>query len=88
MEIEMGVIRDKQGIYDGLLQGRSLEHQLAVCYTDDGKLLVKICSVVSIDGNQKKARVTLRSQADHPGHETTIDLDDIQSIYPIRDFFK
>ena len=88
MEIRAGVIRDKQGIYKGLLQSRSLDHQLAICYSEAGKLLVKICSVINIAGDQNRGRVTLRSPSDNPETETTIDLNNIQSIYPISDFIK
>jgi hypothetical protein len=88
MEIQMGVIRDKQGIYAGLLQSQSMAHQLAVCYNSDGKLIVKICNVVDIAGENEEAMITLRTQLEDPATETIVHLDHIESIYPIRDFVK
>lgn len=88
MEIQMGVIRDKQGIYAGLLQSQSTAHQLAVCYNIDGKLIVKICTVVDIAGDQDEAVITLRTQSENPATETVVPLSHIESIYPIRDFLK
>ena len=84
----MGVIRDKQGIYAGLLQSQSMAHQLAVCYNNEGKLIVKICTVLDIAGEKEEAKITLRTQPDDPGTETVVPLNHIESIYPIRDFLK
>jgi hypothetical protein len=88
MEVHRGVIQDKQGIYAGLLKSQSLNHQLAVCYNDGGKLIVKICTVVHIVGSQEEGSVVLRSQPDDANSETVVPLENIQSIYPIRDFMK
>jgi hypothetical protein len=87
-EVHVGVIRDKQGIYAGLLQSHSSNHQLAVCYNSEGKLIVKICTVMNIMGGKADGTVILRSQPDDANSEITIKLDDIESIYPIRDFIK
>ena len=84
----MGVIRDKQGIYAGLLQSQATARQLAVCYNSDGKLIVKICTVVGFTGGQDEGKVTLRTQSNDPATETVIPLSYIQSIYPISDFVK
>lgn len=86
MEIQMGVIRDRPGIYAGLLQSLSLAHQLAVCYNSDGKLLVKICTVVGITGENDGQMVALRTEPGNPSTETVVPLNRIESIYPIRDF--
>jgi hypothetical protein len=88
MEIQMEVIRDKEGIYAGLLQSQSMAHQLAVCYNSDGKLIVKICTVVDIAGDKDNAMIRLRSQADIPANEVIVPVTHIESIYPIRDFVK
>lgn len=84
MEIHFGVVRDKQGIHSGLLQSRSHHRQLAVCYSSEGKLIVKICIVKSFDTRKDGTWVMLRSPDDDS--ETEVPLDHIQSIYPIRDF--
>lgn len=86
MEIHLGVIRDKQEIYAALLQSQALNRQLAICYNSGGKLLVKICTVANVTGRGVASRVTISSQPNTGGDETTITLDDIQSIYPICDF--
>lgn len=88
MEIQMGVIRDRPGIYAGLLQSLSLARQLAVCYNSDGKLIVKICTVVGISGENDKRMVALRTDPENPSTETVVPLNLIESIYPIRDFLK
>jgi hypothetical protein len=85
MEIHFGVVRDKQGIQSGLLESRSTHRQLAVCYSSDGKLIVKICIVKDIDHRHDGTWVTLLSP-DGNNSETNILLEHIQSIYPIRDF--
>ena len=85
MEIHFGIVRDKQGIYAGLLESRSRHRQLAVCYNSDGKLIVKICLVKRIDRRKDGTWVTLISP-DDDHDETTILIDLIQSIYPIRAF--
>jgi hypothetical protein len=86
MEIHLGVIRDKEGIYSALLESQSTTRQLAVCFKSDGKLLVKICSVRHMVLRQDGVNVTLKSQTGDKDNETTILLEHIQSIYPIRDF--
>ena len=86
MEVHFGVIRDKQAIHAGLGQSKSQNHQLAICYNNDGVLTVKICSVVDIVHDQSGTRVILRQQPDQPQTEFTIPFDHIQSIYPIREF--
>jgi len=83
-EIHFGVIRDKKGIHAGLLQSKASNRQLAICYTSEGKLLVKICTVMDI--KKDGSGIILRSQADGPAGEITITMDHIESIYPIRDF--
>ena len=88
MEIHMGVIRDKRGIYAGLLQSLSTAHQLAVCYNSEGKLIVKICTVMDIAGDKDTGSVRLRTIPIDPASETIVSLDHIESIYPIRDFLK
>jgi len=88
MEIQLGVIRDKQGIYAGLLRSQTMAHQLAVCYNSDGKLIVKICNVIDIAGKKDEATITLRTRPEDPATEMIISLNDIESIYPIRDFVK
>ena len=85
IEIHFGVIRDKQGIHSALVQSRSHHRQLAVCYSSEGKLIVKICIVKDIDKRKDGTWVTLLSPDDN-NNETNIPLDHIQSIYPIRDF--
>ena len=85
MEIHLGVIRDKQGIYSALLQSQSTKRQLAVCFNSDGKLLVKICTVTDMVRRKDGISVTLKSQTEEDS-ETTILLEHIKSIYPIRDF--
>ncbi|MEX2232435.1 MAG: hypothetical protein WD824_09760 [Cyclobacteriaceae bacterium] len=86
MEVHFGVIRDKPGIFAGLLQSKSLNRQLAVCYSSEGKLIVKISTVMEIFGGPDGGSVILRSQPENPGSETTVKMDRIESIYPIRDF--
>lgn len=87
MEIHLGVIRDRQGIYSALMESQSIKRQLAVCFNSDGKLLVKICTVSGMEHLQDGGiNVTLKSPVEQSGSETTIRLDLIQSIYPIRDF--
>ena len=87
MEIHLGVIRDKPGIYSALLESQSTKRQLAVCFNSDGKLLVKICTVSDMEHIENAGvKVTLTSNMDGKDNEITIELDHIQSIYPIRDF--
>ena len=87
MEIHLGVIRDKQGIYMGLQQSHALNGQLAVCYNSDGKLIVKICTVADIVGEKDDMKVTIRTKGKNAKNDITIMLDQIVSIYPIRDFY-
>ena len=84
MEVNVGVIRDKPGIYSGLKQSQSSHQQLAVCYNSEGKLIVKICTVKDIVREEEGTHVTLVSPDDKV--ETDIQFDSIESIYPIRDF--
>jgi hypothetical protein len=87
MKTQMGVIRDKDGIYAGLLQSQSLAHQLAVCYHSEDRLVVKICTVINIAVGDEPALVTLRTRPeDPPATEIVVSLDHIESIYPISDF--
>ena len=85
MEIHFGVVRDRQGIHSGLLQSRSHHRQLAVCYSSEDKLIVKICIVKGFDTRKDGTWVTLRSP-DDDNSETEVPIDHIKSIYPIRDF--
>ena len=85
MEIHFGIVRDRQGIYTGLLESRSHQRQLAVCYNNDGKLIVKICVVKRIERSKEGIWVTL-SAPDDDNSEITILIDHIQSIYPIRGY--
>ena len=85
--VHVGVIRDKPGIYLGLIKSKSENRQLAVCYNSDGKLIVKICVVKNIVGDRNNGTVTLASP-DDPLAETSIPVAHIQSIYPIRDFIQ
>lgn len=87
MEVRFGVIRDKQEIHAGLLQSKSSNSQLAVCYNGDGKLLVKICHVLDAP-EAGDGPVILRLQADDPATEFSVRFEDIQSIYPIKEFDK
>jgi len=88
MELHFGVIRDKQEIRATLLQSRSVNRQLAICYNDDGKLIVKICTVVDITEHKEDEDVvvTLRSQSGENKNEFSVPLSGLQSIYPIRNF--
>ena len=85
MEIHFGIVRDKQGIYAGLLESRSRQRQLAVCYNSDGKLIVRICMVKRIDRQKEGTWVTLFSP-DEENSEVTVLIDNIRSIYPIQAF--
>lgn len=85
MEIHFGLVRDKQRIFSGLTHSQSHNRQLAVCFNNDGKLIVKIALVKSIDKCIDGTWITLISPDDN-NSETRLQLDHIQSIYPIRDF--
>ncbi len=85
MDLNEGLIRDKEGIYSGLLHSLSAHQQLAICYNDDGRLIVKIAVVKQIRPADDGTRITLTSP-DEPRAETLIHLDRILSIYPIRYF--
>jgi hypothetical protein len=87
MEVRLGVIRDKQGIHAGLLQCRSSNNQLAVCYNSDGKLLVKICHVMDVP-NGGNGPTVMRLDPNDPATEFNVRVEDIQSIYPIKGFGK
>lgn len=86
MEVHFGVIRDKKEISSALLTSQTMNRQLAVCYNSDGKLLVKICTVGRIIGKKDGVRVVLKLLGEDEGGGLTISFDQIQSIYPIRDF--
>ena len=87
MEIHLGVIRDRPGIYSALLESQSTKRQLAVCFNSNGKLIVKICTVSNMEHVENAGvNVTLTSNLDAEDNELTIELDHIESIYPIRDF--
>ena len=49
MELHFGMISDRDAIYSGLVESKSLNRQLAICHNSNGKLLVKICTVVEIE---------------------------------------
>lgn len=86
MELHFGVIRDKETIHAALQHSKSLKRQLAVCYYSEGKLLVNICTVSDVLEANDGVRVTLHSLPGGPESEFTVRLENIQSIYPIRDF--
>lgn len=92
MELHSEVIRDKETIYEQLLQSKSLDYQLAICYRTDDHLIVKICHVDDVSQGNDGVQVTLRTKsADEtvPGEtEAVISLDKIESIYPIHAFRK
>jgi hypothetical protein len=85
MALHFEVIRDKESINTELLQSKSTGHQLAVCYRDDERLVVRICNVMDIAQNGSSVAVTLRSDSNS---EIIIGLDTIESIYPIHAFRK
>lgn len=85
MEVNVGVIRDRQGIYSGLLHSQSMNRQLAVCYNSSGTLIVKISVVIEIITERDEIIVVLASAGD-PSNKTIVPLDQIQSIYPITDY--
>lgn len=81
------MIRDKRAIHEGLLESQSSHRQLAVCYNNKDKLLVKICTVVDVREEDSGTSVTLKMQGDDGAFESMIVmLDRIESIYPISDF--
>ena len=87
MELHFGMIRDKDGIYSGLADSQSTNRQLAICYNSREKLLVKICTVASLEKTIDGVRVTLNTQGDQGSPEpVTVTLDQIESIYPINEF--
>jgi hypothetical protein len=84
--LHSGMIRGKRPIHQGLLQSQSTNRQLAVCYANDDKLLVKICTFLEVKGG-KETSVILQTQGQNGATENiTIALDQIESIYPISDF--
>jgi hypothetical protein len=85
MALHFEVIRDKEMINTELLHSKSMGYQLAVCYRDDERLVVRICNVMDIAQNGNSVAVTLRSDANS---ELIIGLDTIESIYPIHAFRK
>ena len=86
MEVHFGVIRDKNSIHAGLLHSRSSNHQLAICFNSEGKLLVRICTVTDLVVENDVVSVVLQPQPGNRQSEFRIPLDRIQSIYPIREF--
>ncbi len=88
MEVNIGVIRDRQGIHAELLRSESTSRQLAICYISDGKLIVKISVVKKLKNTPEGIIVLLGATANDPPHETVVPLDQIQSIYPISDFVR
>ena len=86
MELNLGVIRDRHEIHSALMQSHSTKRQLAVCFNNDGKLLVKICSVTAIERTKAGVQVTLRSQGGDMEDDLTVLLDHIESVYRMRDF--
>lgn len=84
--LHAGMIRGRRAIRRSLLASQSSNHQLAICYNDKDKLLVKICTVVKVqEGNG--TGVTLQTQrVDGTFESMTVMLDRIKSIYPISDF--
>jgi hypothetical protein len=87
MALHFEVIRDKQTIHSELLQSKAMGYQLAVCYRDDQNLNVKICNVMDIVQNADNVVITLRSESTENG-EIVVDLETIESIYPIHMFQK
>lgn len=88
MQLHFEVIRDKESIYAELIQSQSLGYQLAVCFNDEGKLIVKICTVTAITNDNDRTLVTLRSDPADITTECLVDLDSIESIYPMHVFLK
>lgn len=86
MEVHFGVIRDKEGIYSALRNSHAMNRQLAICYRHEGKLLVTISTVGKIVGKKEGVRIVLKSSGEDDEEVITIPLNEIQSIYPIRDF--
>ena len=86
MELHFGVIRDKEAIHAALKQSKFHNRHLAVCFNSEGKLLVRICTVIDIQDDKGGPCVTLRSQTEGKDTNFTLLLANIQSIYPIRDF--
>lgn len=86
MELHFGVIRNKQAIHAVLEESRANDRHLAVCFNSEGKLIVKICTVVDILDDNVATRVILRSQSGDGDSDFSLLLSNIQSIYPIRDF--
>jgi hypothetical protein len=86
MEVHFGVIRDKQAIHAALLESKSLNRQLAVCFNSEGKLVVKICTVIDVVNGDDGTSVILRAHTEEHNSEFALRLSSIQSIYPIRDF--
>ena len=86
MEVHFGVIRDKHAIHAGLVQSRSSNHQLAICYNSEGKLLVRLCTVTDLVAENDVVSVVLRPEPGNRQSDFKIPLERIQSIYPIREF--
>lgn len=88
MELHFGMISDRDAIYSGLVESKSLNRQLAICHNSNGKLLVKICTVAEIEHSNQGTIVVLHTPKAPDGEHITVKLDDIESIYPINDFPK
>ncbi len=88
MQLHFEVIRDKESIFAELIQSQSLGHQMAICFNDEGKLIVKICVVTEITYDNDRTLVTLRSDLVDVTTECVVALDSIESIYPMHAFLK
>jgi hypothetical protein len=84
-EEQAGLIRDKSGIYAGLVQSQSTGQQLAVCFRSDEKLFVRICLVKEVVSNEEGIR-TILLIPETPDDTLTLDLHQIESIYPIHEY--
>lgn len=84
-DVNVGLIRDPEGIYNGLQESREGNRQLAVCYNAEDKLMVKICIVAELLHENGKVTVVLGS-SDEPPDSFSVPLEHIQSIYLIKDF--
>jgi hypothetical protein len=88
MELHFEVIRDKETIYAELLQSKSMGHQLAVCYRNGENLIVKICNVKDVTGQDQAVQIILCSGPNDASSEAVVPLENIESIYPIHAFLK
>ena len=86
MELHFEVIRDKETIYAELLQSKSMGYQLAVCYKNGENLIVKICNVKDVTSKDQSVQIILRSEPNDDSSEAVVELEKIESIYPIHEF--